>query len=99
MTRYEAWLLIPAFPIYYFHKTRKTSTAGLVLLILLLFPVGWMLENYVHRGELLIEFSAVKKGAEIVGAHTVDLFSAIYPCINNATCVLLIRPQITSNLL
>ncbi len=75
--RYEAWLLIPAFPIYYFHKTRKTSTAGLVLLILLLFPVGWMLENYVHRGELLIEFSAVKKGAEIVGAHTVDLFSAI----------------------
>jgi len=77
MTRYEAWLLIPAFPIYYFHKTRKTSTAGLVLLILLLFPVGWMLENYVHRGELLIGFSAVKKGAEIVGAHTVDLFSAI----------------------
>jgi len=77
MTRYEAWLLIPAFPIYYFHKTRKTSTAGLVLLILLLFPVGWMLENYVHSGEFLTAFSEVKKGAEIVGAHAVDLFNAI----------------------
>jgi hypothetical protein len=77
MTRYEAWLLIPAFPIYYFHKTRKMSTAGLMLLILLLFPVGWMLENYVHSGELLLGFSAVKKGAVIVSAHAVDLFSAI----------------------
>jgi hypothetical protein len=77
MTRYEAWLLIPAFPIYYFHRTRKTWAAGLMLLILLLFPVGWMLENYVHGGQLLIGFSAVKKGAEIMGAHALDLFSAI----------------------
>src|SRR5215470_10203225 len=77
MTRYEAWLLIPAFPIYYFLRTRKTSTAGLMLLILLLFPVGWMLENYVHGGKLLIGFSAVKKGAEIMGADAIDLFSAI----------------------
>lgn len=47
MTRYEAWVLIPVFPVYYFWKRRKISESVLITAVLLVFPFIWTLNNYL----------------------------------------------------
>ena len=60
MTRYEAWLLIPFFPLYYYLKTRNLVAAVLILMVLYLFPVIWSICNYFHAGNLFLGFTAAK---------------------------------------
>lgn len=77
MTRYEAWLLMPLFPFYYFWKTRNVPTATLMALALLIFPTAWMVGNYFYEGDFLPAFSSnTKSGPEAVGAQAVDLLAA-----------------------
>jgi 4-amino-4-deoxy-L-arabinose transferase-like glycosyltransferase len=74
LTRYEAWLLIPLFPAYYFLKTRRAGTAIFIMLVLIISPVAWMLGNYFHTKDLLPSFTAnTKTGVISVGAHSVGL--------------------------
>jgi 4-amino-4-deoxy-L-arabinose transferase-like glycosyltransferase len=63
MTRYEAWLLIPLFPYYYYWKTRKLSTAAVIAVSLLVFPGLWLISNYLYFGDLLPAFSSNTKTA------------------------------------
>jgi hypothetical protein len=77
LTRYEAWPLIPALPLFYLHKTRNLRAAGLILIIVLMFPVAWMLENYVHTGVLLTGLSSVEHGADIASASRLGLADAV----------------------
>jgi hypothetical protein len=45
---------------------------------LLIFPVAWLLGNYLHTGDFLPSFySTTKMGPAAVGAHQVDLFNAV----------------------
>lgn len=60
MTRYEAWIFIPFFPCYLYWKTRKLSIAILLMFLLSIFPVTWMIGNYLHYGDFLIGFSAAR---------------------------------------
>jgi 4-amino-4-deoxy-L-arabinose transferase-like glycosyltransferase len=77
MTRYEAWLLIPLFTFYYYWKTRKPSIAILMMLVLLTFPVAWMLGNYFHSGDLPFLHAQLKQAPRAMGTHPVDSFAAI----------------------
>jgi hypothetical protein len=58
MTRYEAWVLMPLFPIYYFLKTRKLLPTLAMTATLLAFPIIWSFGNYVHLGSPFAGFSA-----------------------------------------
>lgn len=77
MTRYEAWLLIPLFPAYYFWKTRKLTAAVLLLGVLLISPLAWSLSNALHTGDPFYGFSAAEIGAEAVRAQAVGLLEAL----------------------
>lgn len=84
MTRYEAWLLIPFFPLYYFLKTRNWLETGVIFIILCFFPIAWSVGNYIHSGDFLLGFIAAtdpdwaKEGSNLpntiktVGRHTVQ---------------------------
>jgi hypothetical protein len=58
MTRYETWLLIPVFPLYFWAKTKKHLLALLFLIGLLIFPVFWIIGNYLYTGDSFAGFSA-----------------------------------------
>lgn len=60
MTRYEAWLLIPFFPLYYFLKTRNWLESGFILIILCLLPFAWSVGNYIYMGDFFWGFNAAK---------------------------------------
>jgi 4-amino-4-deoxy-L-arabinose transferase-like glycosyltransferase len=49
-TRYEAWVLVPLFPCYYFWKTRKFFMSLVIAAVLIAFPLFWMLSNYFYAG-------------------------------------------------
>lgn len=60
MTRYEAWLLIPFFPCFYYWKTGRLRASVFMLIILSLFPVAWSISNYFHSGDFLLGITAAK---------------------------------------
>ena len=60
MTRYEAWLLIPFFPLYYFLKTKNWLESALILISLCLLPLAWSIGNYIHSGNFLLGFTAAE---------------------------------------
>ncbi len=76
-TRYEAWVLMPCFPIYYFWRTKKVSTSILLIAILLIFPVFWLLGNFFYYGNALIGFSEANRGIEEGGLQSVSWISAV----------------------
>jgi len=95
ITRYEAWLLIPLLPIYHYWKTRNLRTAISIAFILGIFPIIWMVSNYLHSGECLpIISGATTLAIEAVGAHETGLFSAIWNIgsisVSHIGCVLII---------
>jgi len=57
-TRYEAWLLIPVLPAYYFWKTRRRIESAILLAGLSIFPMVWMGVSYFSLGELLPIYAA-----------------------------------------
>jgi 4-amino-4-deoxy-L-arabinose transferase-like glycosyltransferase len=61
MSRYEIWVLIPIFPLYYFLKTRRTLESCLILAVLFLFPFMWSLNTYIHVGDPFLGFTKAKK--------------------------------------
>ena len=74
MTRYEAWLLIPFFPLYYFQKTRNVLGSVLILIILCLLPLAWSVGNFIHSGDFLLGFNAAK---DPTWAKSVNLVHAV----------------------
>jgi hypothetical protein len=66
MTRYEGWLFIPIYPLYYFFKTRRLFESLLILVILSLFPCIWMLGNYLNEGTILLGLSGAREYSEEV---------------------------------
>jgi 4-amino-4-deoxy-L-arabinose transferase-like glycosyltransferase len=74
MTRYEAWLLIPFFPLYYFLKTRNWLESGFIFIILCLLPLAWSVGNYIHSGDFLLGFNAAK---DPTWAKSVNLVHAV----------------------
>ena len=101
MTRYEAWLLIPFFPLYYFLKTRNWLESGFIFIILCLFPIAWSVGNYIHSGDFLLGFIAAtdpdwaKEGSNLpitiktVGRHTVQQIE--WTLIIMASCGLIMQ--------
>lgn len=75
MTRYEAWVLIPVFPLYYFWKTRKISASILIMAVLLAFPCIWTLNNYFYLGAPFKGFTAARGWYH--GAQPANLTDAI----------------------
>lgn len=70
MTRYEAWLLIPAFPAYLYTRTRRPALALAFAVALLLFPLAWSAGNQYCFGDALKGFRAAtseERYAEAVG--------------------------------
>ena len=76
MMRYETWVLIPAFIIYVFLKTRNIWAASLTLALLLIFPIGWMIGNQLASGNALIGFTEAARGTES-GVLGVSIFGAV----------------------
>jgi 4-amino-4-deoxy-L-arabinose transferase-like glycosyltransferase len=60
MTRYEAWLLLPFFPLYYFLKTRRWLASGFIFIILCFLPLAWSIGNYIYIGDFFWGFNAAK---------------------------------------
>ncbi|MFO1418657.1 MAG: glycosyltransferase family 39 protein [Methylotetracoccus sp.] len=70
MTRYEAWLLIPAFPAYLYIRTRRPALALAFAAALLLFPLAWSAGNQYCFGDALKGFRSAtseERYAEAVG--------------------------------
>ena len=72
-TRYEGWLIIPILPLYYWSKTKKIFKSTLILLVLSVFPIFWLLGNYVHSGNIEAIVGAVSEiDLERGGAREID---------------------------
>ena len=77
-TRYEAWLLIPLFPAYYYWKTRRLFGALSILCLLLTFPAGWAGMHYLRSGEPAPFLHAqLQHATTAVGAVPVELVGAL----------------------
>ena len=74
--RYEAWVLLPAFPLYALWKSRRWLAAGAIAAALAAFPVAWMLANRHYGLGLLAGFSAAVRGTE-AGPRPVSFFAAL----------------------
>lgn len=61
MTRYEGWLFIPVYPLYYFLKTKRIGESLVILAALALYPFIWMLGNYLNEGKFLLGLSGVRE--------------------------------------
>ncbi len=59
MTRYEAWVLLPLFPIYFFVNTKHVLGSICLCIVLSLFPVSWMTGSYLATGHLIPAYQAV----------------------------------------
>jgi hypothetical protein len=77
MTRYEAWLYIPLFPLYYYWKTRRLYSGLSIMLILGIFPSAWLIGNYLELGNFLPAFSAQEIGTQAVGSRRTNLIGAL----------------------
>jgi hypothetical protein len=77
MTRYEAWVLLLAFPLYYLATTRRFLPSVGIAVALSAFPLAWTLTNYLHTGSALLGVSAAVHGTE-AGPVPVTLYRAIY---------------------
>ncbi len=51
MTRYEAWLIVPLLPAYYFIKKRDSRGTLVFIVTLLAFPLAWLVGNRVYTGD------------------------------------------------
>lgn len=75
MTRYEAWVLIPVFPLYYFWKRRTIFEPVLITAVLSVFPFIWTLSNYLHIGHPFWGFTHATAWHH--GAQPVNLLFAL----------------------
>ena len=60
MTRYEGWVLVPIFVIYYYARTKSIPRSFLVAMVLTIYPVTWTISNYHHFGDPFFGFTAAK---------------------------------------
>lgn len=80
MTRYEAWLLIPFFPLYYFLKTRNFLKSALVLIVLSILPLAWCIGDYIYFNNFFFGFAAAEDpvSSKAVGIiHATKIFGRI----------------------
>lgn len=82
MTRYEAWWITPAFPLYYGLRTQRVKNGILALALFSLVPSAWMLGNYLHGGHPIPSLQAVRhavthSGATLVSARQLDVLEAL----------------------
>lgn len=77
MTRYEAWLLIPLLPSYYWWRTRKVSESILLAIVLIVLPFAWCIGNYSYYGNPFVGFTGAAIGAEAVGLSAIGIMGAI----------------------
>lgn len=82
MTRYEAWMFIPVFPLYYFWKTRKIRASILIIAVLMVFPSIWTVNNYLYLGAPFEGFTSAS--ARSYGAQPANLSDAITTIIRKA---------------
>jgi hypothetical protein len=94
--RYEAWLFIPIFLLFYFLRNKNTPLTILYGATLLLFPIVWMIGSYHARGDAIYGFHAghVPRNipnilAPIIMIKNV-LFSGIGPFMTLCACTGLI---------
>jgi 4-amino-4-deoxy-L-arabinose transferase-like glycosyltransferase len=76
MIRYEIWLIVPLFPIYFFLKTRRPLFTIIMILLLLVFPTFWSIGNHLYYGDFLQGLSEGVRGSEAVGQKSVNLINA-----------------------
>jgi hypothetical protein len=75
LSRYEAWLLIPFFPVFYYLKSRRWIESLAVAGVLAVGPTLWMLGNHYCFGDALQGFRAATTGERY--AETVDPIAAV----------------------
>ncbi len=61
MTRYEVWILIPLWPLYYYLSSKNVAKAFILFLLLTVFPISWLIGNFVYSGSILPVFSEAIK--------------------------------------
>lgn len=74
LCRYEAWLLMPFFPTFYYLRTRRLAESLAVAGLLAAVPTAWMCGNLYCFGDALKGFRAAT--TEERYAETVDLIGA-----------------------
>jgi 4-amino-4-deoxy-L-arabinose transferase-like glycosyltransferase len=78
MTRYEAWLLVPLFPGYYFLRTRNARASLLILALLAAFPLLWLTGNRIAEGSFFRGYGDALRGTPVThGSAPVNLLSAL----------------------
>ena len=75
LCRYEAWLLLPFFPTFYYLRTRRLAETLAVAGLLAAVPTAWMFGNLYCFGDALKGFRAAT--TEERYAETVDLIGAL----------------------
>lgn len=75
--RYDVWVLLPAFPVYAFWKSRRILPAAVLAWALAVFPLAWTLANHHYGVGALLGFSAAVRGTE-AGPRPVTLPKAVY---------------------
>ena len=74
MSRYEAWVILSVFPLYYGWRSRHILETLIIALCILIFPLYWMINNYLDYGDILPFFRYATKADSDVG---VNVFWAI----------------------
>ena len=74
MTRYEAWVILSVFPIYYGWRTKQVTQTVVIFICLSIFPLYWMINNYLDYADILPFFRYATKADSDVG---VNVFWAI----------------------
>ena len=74
MSRYEAWVILFVFPLYYGWRTRQAQETLIITLSVLIFPLYWMINNYLDYADILPFFRYATKEDSDVG---VNVFRAI----------------------
>jgi hypothetical protein len=65
MTRYEAWIIIPVWTLFYYCATRHKGGTFLYFLVLVAFPVTWMLSNLANTGSILPVYAEATVGSTV----------------------------------
>lgn len=58
LTRYEVWILLPLFPVYFLVKTGRFFQSAFLAAGLALFPIVWMVASFFETGSFLPAYGA-----------------------------------------
>ena len=69
MSRYEAWVILFVFPVYYGWRSKHILGTLIIALCILIFPLYWMINNYLDYEDILPFFRYATKADSDVGVN------------------------------